>query len=104
MTALDPKTMLSMYHFVLSSFCVSSGVSPGTTDGVFDAMVEFVAELVGILGEGSAVEFVCEVEGFVEEALAPITNSFPKALAPVESLRMRKNVWPGTASDPGIHV
>jgi hypothetical protein len=59
----------------------------------------FAVEEVKAVGTVETVE----TELVVEEAVAATTNVSPNAIAPVESVIARKNVFPGTANTPGVH-
>ena len=71
-----------------------------------ELLKDAVVEVFERVDAGFAVEEVDAVEAelAVEDAVAATTNVSPNAIAPVESVIARKNFFPGTANDPGVHV
>jgi hypothetical protein len=88
---------IAIFVFLSIPFCTLECV--GEDELLNDAVVE-VFEAVDA---GLAVKEV-EAELAVEDAAAATINVSPNAIAPVESVIARKNFFPGTANDPGVHV
>ena len=94
---------IAIFVFLSIPFCTLEFVGEEVEDGLLNDAVVEVFEAVGAGFTAKDVEAV-EAELAVEDAVAATTKVSPNAIAPVESVIARKNFFPGTANDPGVHL